>query len=207
MKRAAAASATLRPVATLPVKQTTSATATSARPVSAPPVTRANTDASSGTRCSARCRGTMKRGVTSLGFTSTAQPAASAGTASISDSVTGKFQGLMQQASVYGTYWSRIVTVGSSRDGNSVSSTSDGACAAQRRMLRIAPSTSPTEIVQRPVSVNSAATSSSRSAATSSAQRASTAQRDATSRSDHARCAARRRAASAATSAGDATSI
>ena len=67
--------------------------------------------------------------------------------------------------------------------------------------------TAPTEIAQRPVSVNSAATSSSRSAATSSAQRASTAQRDATSRSDHARCAARRRAASAATSAGDATSI
>lgn len=43
--------------------------------------------------------GSTKRGVTSLGFTITAQPAARAGMASMSDRVSGKFHGLMTPTS------------------------------------------------------------------------------------------------------------
>ena len=51
--------------------------------------------------------GIAKRGVTSLGFTNTAQPASNAGTASMKQSATGKFQGLMTPTSGYGTYCER----------------------------------------------------------------------------------------------------
>ena len=54
-----------------------------------------------------RCTGSTKRGVTSLGFTSTAQPASSAGIASMKHSETGKFHGLMMPTSPYGTYCER----------------------------------------------------------------------------------------------------
>jgi hypothetical protein len=46
-----------------------------------------------------RFSGSTKRGVTSLGLISTAQPASSAGIASMSDSVSGKFHGLITPTS------------------------------------------------------------------------------------------------------------
>ena len=58
-----------------------------------------NTAASSGTARIARRSGSANRGVTSLGLMITAQPAISAGTASISDSASGKFHGLMTPTS------------------------------------------------------------------------------------------------------------
>ena len=56
-----------------------------------------------GTAAMLRLSGSTNRGATSLGLTSTAQPASSAGIASINDSVNGKFHGLITPTSAYGT--------------------------------------------------------------------------------------------------------
>jgi hypothetical protein len=104
MKCRAAFSATIRPVGTLPVKQTTSERRTRASPVSRAPGSTASTAASSGTASIERRTGSTKRGVISLGFTSTAQPASSAGIASMKHSDSGKFHGLMMPTRPYGTY-------------------------------------------------------------------------------------------------------
>lgn len=95
MNARAARSATARPVGTDPVKHTASTWSTRAAPTSAPPSTRPTTAASSGTASRLRRSGPRKRGVTSLGLTIAAQPAASAGSRSIVPSRSGKFHGLM----------------------------------------------------------------------------------------------------------------
>jgi len=79
----------------LPVKQTASAREISAAPVSPSPATTSSTSAKRGTARMLWRSGSMKRGVTSLGFTMTAQPATSAGSASSSASSSGKFHGVM----------------------------------------------------------------------------------------------------------------
>ena len=99
MKACAAATAILRPVAMLPVKTMASLLATTAWPVSAAPRTSVMMPASSGTSSMERCKGSTKRGVTSLGLIMTAAPATSAGIASMNDSTRGKFQGLMTPTS------------------------------------------------------------------------------------------------------------
>ena len=99
MKRRAQASATLRPVATEPVKQTWSTASINAWPVAPAPVTTAKTSANPASARISRSSGT-KREVTSLGLARIVQPAASAGTASIRVSISGKFHGLMTPTTV-----------------------------------------------------------------------------------------------------------
>ena len=72
----------------------------------------ASTAASSGIAATVRSSGPTKRGVTSLGLISTAQPASSAGIASISVNVSGKFHGLITPTSAYGTYCGRNTMAG-----------------------------------------------------------------------------------------------
>ena len=98
MKACAASSQTRRPVRTLPVKQIRSLLRIRASPVAAAPVTKASTSASSGTLAIVRSITGTKRGVASDGLISTAQPTTKAGIASIIDSISGKFHGLMTPA-------------------------------------------------------------------------------------------------------------
>ena len=95
MSFSAHACATLRPVATLPVKTTRSTSAShSAAPASPPPCTRPTTP--SGTRpFSSSTTRSPDFGVTSLGLKTTALPASSAGTIVRSGSANGKFHGMM----------------------------------------------------------------------------------------------------------------
>ena len=99
MKFRAQASATIRPVATLPVNASASTLSIMAAPVLPSPAIHWKTPASSGTSARDFCNGLMKRGVTSLGFTSTAQPAINAGIESSIDSRSGKFHGLITPTS------------------------------------------------------------------------------------------------------------
>ena len=94
-KRFAAAAATFRPVATLPVKQIKSTYSIKVAPVSLPPSTKVKTSRKWGTVLIASMRGAMKRGAISLGLTIAAQPANNAGMVSIVESRSGKFQGLI----------------------------------------------------------------------------------------------------------------
>jgi hypothetical protein len=91
----AAAIATFLPVATLPVKATTSTESISAWPVKPSPGMIVRTAANSSTAAILRAMGTANLGVTSLGLMTALQPAKRAGITSINDSRRGKFQGLM----------------------------------------------------------------------------------------------------------------
>ncbi len=156
MKCFAAACPTMRPVLTLPVKQTASTTPTSSAPVRPSPATKSSTVASSGTASMLRFRGVAKRGATSLGFTSTAQPASNAGMASISDSVSGKFHGLITPTRAYGMSCVRNVRLGCALDCPESSRTNAGACAHQRSIAPIVPLNSAMASRCRPVSTVSA---------------------------------------------------
>jgi hypothetical protein len=147
-----------------------------------------NTRASSGTERMMARNGAAKRGVTSLGFTSTAQPASSAGTESISDSAIGKFHGLITPTSGYGTSWWATRSVGMIFESNSTVLAIAGARSHQRRMLRAAETTSPAATDTRPVSMLSACTSGSRCASSASAKRRMTAMRAARPASRQATC-------------------
>ena len=95
----APAAAISSPTSVLPVKQTKSTCGIMAWPTSAAPSTVPNRSRSTGTRSIERANGARKRGVTSLGLIITAQPAASAGIASMQPSSNGKFQGLITPTS------------------------------------------------------------------------------------------------------------
>ena len=195
MKCSAAARPTARPVLTLPVKQTTSTRPISAEPVLPSPTTRSNTAASSGTAAMAARSGSTNRGATSLGFTSTAHPASSAGMASISESVSGKFHGLITPTSGYGTSCDRNVIEGCAWERPSCSCTSSGACAHHRSIAATVPPNSACASRWRPVSVASASTIALRRASSSSFHRCSTATRDSTGRAAQSVCALRNSAA------------
>ena len=96
--------AILRPVATLPVKQTRSTSpSTSAAPVAPSPVT---TWRSAGSRPASSKRRFISRamsGVTSEGLSTTALPASSAMNASPMGMTRGKFQGAMTPTTPRGT--------------------------------------------------------------------------------------------------------
>jgi len=99
MKRNAAASATLRPVATLPVKQILSTRSIRAAPVSPAPSMNASTSRRPSTAWMVRISGRRNLGAISLGLTMAAHPATSAGIVSRVDRSSGKFQGLMMPTS------------------------------------------------------------------------------------------------------------
>ncbi len=99
MNRRAQASATLRPLPTLPVKEIRSALSTTAWPVSPSPSTISKISASSGTSRTVSIRGLVKRGVTSEGLSSTAQPANSGGITCSMESMVGAFHGLITPTS------------------------------------------------------------------------------------------------------------
>ena len=91
----AAASATNRPVSTLPVKQIKSTSSIKSAPVCPAPSTKFKTSRNCGIVFRVVIKGATKRGVISLGLTMTAQPANKAGIVSIVDNNRGKFQGLI----------------------------------------------------------------------------------------------------------------
>ena len=158
MKRRAAASATLRPVGTLPVKHTWSTTSMSAAPVLPSPSTTPTTAATVGTSASAARKGPTKRGVTSLGLMSVAHPASKAGMASMNDSRNGKFHGEMTPTSAYGTHKRWVVKPGMAMSRGALPWASNaGACLHQRVSVSRTPRSSDCVSMARPVSAWSAA--------------------------------------------------
>src|SRR5699024_1657157 len=101
IKRSADLVATIRPVLTLPVKQTISTFSIKAAPLLPSPETYFKTFDNSGTLSIVLVITSINLGVISLGFIIVAQPANSAGIASINDNDSGKFQGLMIPAIGY----------------------------------------------------------------------------------------------------------
>ena len=199
--RSPARAPTKRPVATLPVKQTASTASTTALPVSGPPRTQSNTAATSGTVRTASMRGSTNRGVCSLGLQSTAQPAARAGTASISISSSGKFQGEMTPTSPSGTARCSNRTLGTDSDTPAErSARSSGAFLPQWSMRRRAPSISASDRSRRPVSFARAATISARRSRKAPHHLSRAAMRSPGGRAAHSTCAPRRRSATAETS-------
>ena len=144
-----------------------------------------------GTAAMLRLSGSTNRGVTSLGLTSTAQPASSAGIASINDSVSGKFHGLITPTSGYGTSCERQVIDGWACERPSSSWISAGAWLHQRSIAAIVPPNSACASRWRPVSIVSASTISTRCASSCSCQRRSVATRRSTDSAAQPCCAAR----------------
>ena len=91
----AAWASTFLAVRSEPVNWTKSTSSTSAEPVSPPPLTTSSTSGPPMSRFQASTISPMPSGVTSEGLITTAAPACSAGSASPSDRISGKFQGLI----------------------------------------------------------------------------------------------------------------
>ena len=155
----------------------------------------ANTDSSSGTGSSDLRRARANRGVTSLGLSSTAVPAMTAGSMSMVDSTRGKFHGLMMPASGNGRRFLSMSMKPKVLVKRLGSLSSVGARVAQRSIVPRKASNSWTLSRQRPVSPASAVRISSRRAAHASFHRRSTAARPSTPSASHAGWASRSRAA------------
>ncbi len=147
--------------------------------------------------------GSTNRGVTSLGFNSTAEPANSAGTASSSDSIIGAFQGLMTPTSGYGTSCERILTVGMLREGPLTCARARMASASSHQPLMFATAMKAVnwEVWQPPLSAPSAAPMTLAWASSAATQRRMMSIRSPIGRAAHAGWLRRSRAAFFATSA------
>ena len=199
--RSAVRAATLRPVATEPVKHTASTRSITASPTSAAPTTISSTSATSGTVASAPRKGAIQRGVISDGLSSTAHPASSAGTASMNDSRNGKFHGAITATSGYGHHCVRWRSAGIERPACHSSQNSSGARTPQAAIVWVTAAISRRAMCRRPVSTSRAAAiaGAARSMAALSASIAAT--RCARGRALQPRAARRRRAAIASSSA------
>ena len=145
--------------------------------------------------------------MTSLGLSTTPQPAINAGIVSTIDSTTGKFHGAITPTTGYGTSWRRPTMPGIEA-GVSVASPAPNTCAALAIASAMKPCTAATSTRAmrcRPVSADSAATSSAACASNAAPSARSAAARPSTPSACHAGCAARTASQAAATAAREST--
>ena len=119
----AARAITLRPVRSEPVNWMKSTLSTRAPPVSPIPWTTSKTSGPPISCFQASTTSAIPSGVNSEGLMTTAAPAISAGIASPSERIRGKFQGLMIPTTGWGRYWTRSFFAASSGEwGRTLSS-------------------------------------------------------------------------------------